>query len=159
MKEFDCLKVKTGELILRSIVDALLLMVILYLIAFIDEIIKDFANSFAVAFGEKLYLFFIILAICIVIIVMLAVLDVKNRCSKIMFDKEKIIFTKNNNKEGFPFDPRTSVSYYKLKNGDMTFVFKCGKKSFNVFLNNINGNELLEFFKENNINAISKDKK
>ena len=159
MKEVQCLKVKTGEIIIRSIVDAILLMVVLYLIAFIDEIMKDFVGSFAVAFGPKLYLFFIILAICIVIIIVLVMLDIKNRCNAIMYDKDKIIFVRKDKEDGFPFDARTEIKYYTLKNGDMTFTFKCGKKTFNVFLSPFNGNELLVFFKENKLNANCQDKK
>lgn len=159
MNELECLQVKKSEIIIRSIVDAVLLFLILYVIAFIDEMIKDFKGSFSVAFGEKIYLFFIILAICIAIIITLVLLDERNRCKRIIFDKDKIIMVRKAKEEGFGFNSQTEISYYQLANNEYTFIFKRGKKNNYVFLSECNGKQLLDFFNENGINIINNDRK
>lgn len=158
MKELKCLKNDYKKAILRSFLDFIIIFILLFLIAFMGSFIKDFGSSFVIIFTQKLPLFFIMLAISILLVLLLAYIDIASRCLILRYDEEKVTFVKKKNEENMRLNYELYVRA-ELKKNSFFFSFRQNKRVVNAYLSIADGYLLLEHLKEKQIklDLIPKD--
>ncbi|HKL74286.1 MAG TPA: hypothetical protein VJ903_05275 [Clostridia bacterium] len=147
MKEVICLKTDVKKVALRFLIDLLIIFALLFLIAFVESFIKSFSSSFSYIFKEKLPLFFIMLALSVVLALILAYIEINSRCLSIRYDDEKIIFVKKKKEESMKLTYELYVRLEKKKD-ILFFSFRQNKRVVNASLDINCGNELIDFLKD-----------
>ncbi|NLL56807.1 MAG: hypothetical protein GX242_06310 [Clostridiales bacterium] len=150
MKELKCLPIDYKKLALRSLLDFLIIAVLLFLIAFMESFIKDFTNSFSYIFREKLPLFFVMMALSVILALLISVMEVRSHCKIVKFDDQKIAFVKSKKEESMELNANLFVQI-DAKNDKIRFSFRQNKRVVNAFLLKSEGSELMEFLRQKEI--------
>lgn len=158
MKEWVCLKPDYTKIVLKAMRDAVIIFALLFLIVFIEYIMKVFLNFFANIISQKAINIIVVAVISLALAAIVAVIDVISRCGKIKADEEKLVLVKGKKEETMTLTADLYVIGQEKKNL-FTFSFRQNKRVINADLSTGDGKALAAFLSDKGIRVNSIDVK
>jgi hypothetical protein len=158
MKEIKCIPINYNKTIMRVLIDFVAIFLLLYIITFIEYIMDDFSNSFALVLNAKLPIFFIIMGISLALSILLTFMDIGSRSAGIKYDDEKIIFIRKNNEISVNFGRSLAVRYENRDEG-VIFNFREGKRTITALINKGDAKTLIEDLKGRGVSVVANGQK
>lgn len=155
--EFVCIPKKTESVILRAVIDTAIVFALLYLIAFIGDIIEDFTGSFAYVFANKKPLFFVLIVLSVSLTVFFRIAEDLATCRKIEIIEDTLILTKKKKRESIRIE-NLNVTAGQSNKGVVRLAFRQGKAASYADFDTVTAKKIEEILIGNGARCV-KDKK
>lgn len=158
MDEIKCKELNIAKLLLKCAGDFAIIFILLYLISFIESIVANFKESFAIVFNEKFGAVIFLVVLSLAIAVTLAVLDISIRCVSIRYDEEKAVFVRKRSQTLMYLGKNLTVSM-DIKKNWAVMTFHQDKKNASAYLEKEAGIKFYNFLLSHNAAAAKTRKK